>query len=118
MAVFKSPTPPRAWPTTECTAHLLVTSATMPTITASASIIRGAETVFAHLEVDDMPRDRARHAVRVAVSGPRAAVLAVLADLEPAVAAARPEIPEGSPDDGRGGATATGGRRDRPERTP
>jgi len=71
--------------------HLLVGPATMPAVSASASIIRGSESVFARVEVDDMPKDRARHAVRVAVIGLRVAVLALLDELRAAVDAARPE---------------------------
>ena len=67
--------------------HVLVDHDRMPAVSASAAIIRGSESVFARLEVDDMPADRARHAIRFALSGRRADVLAVLEQLRTAVAA-------------------------------
>jgi hypothetical protein len=60
------------------------------TVAASASIIQGAESVFARIEVDTMrPSEPERHAVRFALIGPRAAVQEVLAQLAAAVDAAQ-----------------------------
>jgi hypothetical protein len=75
-------------PTTEATLHVLVDRDRMPAISATASIVQGSETMFARLEVDDMPADRARHAVRFALSGRRVDVLRVLDQLRAAVIAA------------------------------
>jgi hypothetical protein len=75
-------------PTTEATMHVLVTRDSRPAISATASIVYGTESLFAHLEVDDMPTDRARHACRLTISGRRVDVLGVLDQLRAAVVAA------------------------------
>lgn len=60
------------------------------TVTASASRIAGAESVFARIEVDTArPSGPERHAARFALIGPRSSVLDVLAQLAAAVDAAQ-----------------------------
>jgi hypothetical protein len=79
MAIPKSPT--TEWPSTDSTLTMLVDASRMPAVTASASMLAGSESVFAHIEVDDMPKDRARHSAHFALIGPRDVVLRVLASL-------------------------------------
>jgi hypothetical protein len=61
------------------------------TVTASASRIAGAESVFARIEVDTArpPGGPERHAARFSLIGPRSSVLDVLAQLAAAVDAAQ-----------------------------
>lgn len=93
MAIPKSPT--TEWPSTDSTLTVLVDAGRMPAVTASASMLSGSESVFARVEVDDMPKDRSRHSAHFALIGPRAAVLAALDQLRAAVDAARPSEPPG-----------------------
>jgi hypothetical protein len=72
---------------------MLVNAGAMPSVTASASILQGGESVFARVELDDMPKDRARHAAHFSLIGPRAAVVDVLRQLRAAVDAAQPPEP-------------------------
>jgi hypothetical protein len=73
---------------------MLIGDGRMPAVAASASILAGGESLFARLEVDDMPSsDRPRHAVRFSLIGTRAAVRRVLAELLAAVDAAQVELP-------------------------
>jgi len=71
-------------------------AATMPAVTASASILQGDEGVFARIEVDDIPKHAARHAAHFALIGPRDAVVAVLRELRAAVDALRSSHPSSS----------------------
>jgi hypothetical protein len=72
----------REHPTTSVDVHLLIDPGRMPAISAAASIIRGSESLFCRIEVDDMPpatTGQARHRLGVSISGPRQAVLDLLA---------------------------------------
>ena len=90
MSIFKSTTPSRVWPSTDATMTMLVGDGREPAVTASASMLAGGESVFARVEVDDMPKDRSRHAAHFALIGRRDAVLAVLEQLRTAVDQAQP----------------------------
>jgi hypothetical protein len=92
VAIRKSPT--GDWPSSDATLTMLVNAGAMPAVTASASILQGGESVFARIELDDMPKDRARHAAHFSLIGPRDTVLAVLRELRAAVDAAQVEPPE------------------------
>jgi hypothetical protein len=75
---------------TDAALTMLVVPGRELTVTTSASIIQGAESVFARIEVDTMrPSQPERHAARFALIGPRAAVQGVLAQLAAAVDAAQ-----------------------------
>jgi hypothetical protein len=91
MAIGK-PTPD--WPSTNVDLTMLVNPGAMPRVTATASILQGAESVFVLVEVDDMPKDRPRHAARFVLIGDRASMVAVLRQLRLAVDAAQPVTPE------------------------
>jgi hypothetical protein len=91
VATPKSPT--TAAPSTEAIATLLLGPEHMPTVEASASMIRGSESMFARIEADTGIHGRERHAVRLVLIGDRPSVLATLDQLRAAVIAARP--PEG-----------------------
>ena len=87
--------PGRAWPTTDATMSMLVGDGRAPAVTATASTLAGGESVFARLDVDDMPSgDRPRHSVHFSLIGTRTAVVAVLGELLAAVNAAQ-AIPGG-----------------------
>jgi hypothetical protein len=72
---------------------MLVGPGRMPAVIANAWILAGRESLFARIEVDEMPKDRSHHAAHFALIGPRTAVLAVLDQLRTAVERTRP--PEG-----------------------
>jgi hypothetical protein len=75
---------------TDAALTVLVAPGRELTVTASASIIQGAESVFARIEVDTMrPSQPERHAARFALIGPRSSVRALLAQLVAAVDAAQ-----------------------------
>jgi hypothetical protein len=76
----------REHPTTSADVHLLVSADQLPDVEATASLIGGAETVFARLLVDDMPKLGPRHRVSVSVSGQRKLLLHLLDQLRSAVA--------------------------------
>lgn len=67
---------------TDAALTVLVAPGRQLTVTASASTIQGAESVFARIEVDTMrPSEPERHVARFALIGPRATVLDVLGRL-------------------------------------
>jgi hypothetical protein len=73
-------------PTTSVDVHLLVAADQLPDVQATASLIGGAESVFARLLVDDMPKVGARHRMTVSISGQRSLLLHLLDQLRSAVA--------------------------------
>ena len=75
---------------TDAALTVLVAPGRELTVTASASIIQGSESVFARIEVDTMrPSESERHAARFALIGPRSSVRGALAQLVAAVDAAQ-----------------------------
>ena len=92
MAIRKSPT--SDWPSSDATLTMIVNAGAMPAVTASASTLQGGESVFARIELDDMPKHAARHAAHFSLIGPRDAVVAVLRELRAAVDAAQAPEPE------------------------
>ena len=92
VAIRKSPT--GDWPSSDATLTMIVNAGAMPAVTASASTLQGGESVFARIELDDMPKHAARHAAHFSLIGPRDAVVAVLRELRAAVDAAQAPEPE------------------------
>jgi hypothetical protein len=75
---------------TDAALTMLVAPGRKLTVTASASTIGGAESIFARLEVDTMRASQPeRHSARFALIGPRSSVRDVLAQLVAAVDAAQ-----------------------------
>jgi hypothetical protein len=75
-------------PSTDATMTMLIGPDRMPITEASASIIRGGESMFARVEVDTGVHGPERHAAHFVIIGRRADVLAVLDQLRHAVIAA------------------------------
>jgi hypothetical protein len=68
-------------PSTDATMTMLVGDGRTPIVEASASIIRGSESMFARVEVDTGVHGPERHGAHFVLIGSRAAVLAVLDQL-------------------------------------
>ncbi len=73
-----APAPPPEPPGSHATLHLLIGAGRMPTVGASAGLVAGSESVWLHIDFDDMPKGRARHAGHFTVSGPPADVRALV----------------------------------------
>jgi hypothetical protein len=68
-------------PGTHTTVHLLVGDGRMPVISTEVAHVVDREVLYLRAQVDDMPRSGTRHTVDVTISGPRADVAALLAQL-------------------------------------
>jgi hypothetical protein len=85
-------------PSTDTTMTMLVGDGRTPFVEASASIIRGSESMFARVEVDTGLHGPERHACHFVLIGRRADVLGVLNQLRVAVVNAPVPIAGGQDD--------------------
>jgi hypothetical protein len=74
---------------TDAALTVLVSPGRELTVTATASTIQGAESLFARIESDTGTAEPERHSARFALIGPRSSVRDVLAQLVAAVDAAQ-----------------------------